>query len=48
MIPRCLIQIETANKILFIGKSIKILRNAHKVYSTPDCLITQKTHRVTV
>lgn len=35
MIPTSLIQLETAGKILFIGKSIKILRSANKISNIP-------------
>lgn len=31
MIPTCLIQLETAGKILFIGKSVKILKCAGRM-----------------
>jgi hypothetical protein len=36
LIPLSLINLETAGKILFIGKSIKILRSSGKIDSLPS------------
>lgn len=36
MIPKCFVKESTAGKILFIGKSIKILRNCEKLSNLPS------------
>lgn len=46
MIPNVLIQLETAGKILFIGKSIKILKSANKVSSIPENTFLEKINNM--
>ena len=46
MVPSSLIQIETAGKILFIGKSIKILKSANKMSAIPEDELLEKMNRM--
>jgi hypothetical protein len=45
MVPSSLIQLETAGKILFIGKSIKILKSANKISAIPENFLLEKINK---
>lgn len=45
MVPSSLIQLETAGKILFIGKSIKILKSASKFSAIPEKSLLEKINK---
>jgi hypothetical protein len=46
MVPSVLIQLETAGKILFVGKSIKILKSANKLSSIPEIALIEKIKKI--
>lgn len=46
MIPLSLISIQTASKILFIGKSVKILKSSDKISAIPGVNVLNDIKRI--